>query len=306
MNNVLETYMFGVKFDNPVFSASGTFGYGRDYEDFIKPNEIGAVVTKGTAIEEWIGNPPPRVYETASGMLNSIGLQNPGIDYFLENDLPYLKDYNAKVIVNVVGHTQKEYEDVVKRCQGQDGIHALEINISCPNVTEGGMAFGTDPEVAYKLLSSLKEISDLPLIAKLSPNVTDITTIAKACENAGADSLSLINTLSGIAIDIKAKKTVLGNIYGGLSGPAIKPVALKMVYQVSQAVSIPIIGIGGIANGNDAIEFFLAGANAVQVGTSVFVNPNVHNDIILQIKEYLIKNNYQSINDIVGLAWKGN
>ena len=306
MSKLLETQLFGVKFNNPVFSASGTFGYGRDYEDFIKPNEIGAVVTKGTAINEWIGNPPPRVYETASGMLNSIGLQNPGIEYFLKNDLPYLNDHNAKVIVNVVGHTQREYEEVVEMCQDKKGIHALEINISCPNVTEGGMAFGTDPDVAHTLLESLRKISDLPLIAKLSPNVTDIVSIAKACEAANVDSLSLINTLSGIAIDINTQKPILGNIYGGLSGPAIKPVALKMVYQVSQAVSIPIIGIGGIANGNDAKEFFLAGANAIQVGTSVFVNPNVHKDIILQIEEYLIKNNYESIEDIVGLSWKGN
>ncbi|MFP4457346.1 MAG: dihydroorotate dehydrogenase [Clostridia bacterium] len=306
MNNMLETKMFGVTFNNPVFSASGTFGYGRDYIDYIKPHELGAVVTKGTSITEWIGNPPPRVYETASGMLNSIGLQNPGIEHFLDQDLPFLKKQNAKVILNVVGHTQKEYEEVVKQCQNQEGIHALEINISCPNVTEGGMAFGTDPEVAYKLLKSLKNISNIPLIAKLSPNVTDIIEIAKACEAAKVDSISLINTLSGIAIDIDTQKPILGNIYGGLSGPAIKPVALKMVYQVSQAVSLPIIGMGGIANGKDAIEFFLAGASAVQVGTSIFVDPQVHKKLIEEIELYLDKQSYSNITEIVGLSWKGN
>lgn len=305
MNSKLKISFLGKTYNNPVFSASGTFGYGRDYQDFIKPNEIGAVVTKGTSFEEWIGNPPPRIYETPCGMLNSIGLQNPGIDYFLENDLPWLRSYNANVIVNVVGHTKKEYEQVVKKCQNIAGIDALEINISCPNVSEGGMAFGTDPNIAYDLLKHLKSISDIPLIAKLSPNVTDIVEIAQACEKAGADSISLINTLSGMAIDLDTKKPVLGNIFGGLSGPAIKPVALKMVYQVSQAVSLPIIGIGGIANGSDALEFFLAGATAVQVGTSVFIDPLVHKKIIAEIANYLDDNNYNNISEIVGLSWKG-
>jgi dihydroorotate dehydrogenase (NAD+) catalytic subunit len=303
--NRLKQKIFDVEFDNPIFSASGTFGYGRDYEDFIPVNEIGAVVTKGTSLTEWKGNASPRVYETASGMLNSIGLQNPGIDHFLSKDLPWLVNNKAKVILNVAGHTIDEYQSVVEKCNSYKGkIHALEINISCPNVTEGGMAFGTNPEVVYELLSNLKRISSIPLIAKLSPNVTDVVEIAKAAESAGVDSLSLINTLSGIAIDIHKKKPVLGNIFGGLSGPAIKPVALKMVYQVSQATNLPIIGIGGIMNSTDAIEFFLAGASAVQVGTAVFINPYVHSEIVKGVDDYLDKHGYSSITEIIGLAWK--
>ncbi len=303
--NKLKQTLFGVDFNNPVFSDSGTFGYGRDYEDFIPVNEIGAVVTKGTSLVEWKGNPAPRIYETAAGMLNSIGLQNPGIEHFLLNDLPYLIEKNAKVILNVAGHTAEQYEEIVTKCQDYtQQIHALEINISCPNVTEGGMAFGTNPDIVYELLTKLKKVSDIPLIAKLSPNVTDIVEIAKAAESAQVDSLSLINTLSGIAIDIKTKKPVLGNIYGGLSGPAIKPVALKMVYQVSQACKVPIIGMGGIMNSTDAIEFFLAGASAIQVGTAVFVNPKVHHEIIKGINQYLSDNNYTHLSDIIGLSWK--
>ena len=305
MTNKLAISLFGVDFDNPIFSASGTFGYGRDYNDFITPKQIGAVVTKGTSLVEWVGNPGTRVFETPAGMLNSIGLQNPGIDYFLKKDLPWLAEQNAKVILNVAGRTADEYLRIVEMCQAYDSIHALEINISCPNVKHGGMAFGTNADVAHDLLKRLKSISEKPLIAKLSPNVTDVVSIAKAVESAGTDAISMINTLTGMAIDINTKKPVLGNVFGGLSGPAIRPVAVRMVYQVSQAVNIPIIGIGGIMNSRDAIEFFLAGASAVQVGTAMFVNPVAPLEIMDGINEYLTKNNYKSITDIIGLAWKG-
>lgn len=306
MSNKLATSLFGIDFDNPIFSASGTFGYGRDYYDFITPQQIGAVVTKGTSLVEWHGNPGTRVFETPAGMLNSIGLQNPGIDYFIKKDLPWLAEQNAKVILNVAGKTAEEYLKIVEMCQSQEHIHALEINISCPNVKHGGMAFGTNADVAYELLKKLKSVSHKPLIAKLSPNVTDVVKIAKAVESAGTDAISMINTLTGMAIDINTQKPVLGNVIGGLSGPAIRPVAIRMVWQVSQAVNIPIIGIGGIMNSRDAIEFFLAGASAVQVGTAMFVNPLAPLEIMEGIKKYLDKNNYESIKDIIGLAWKEN
>ena len=305
VSNPLGIRLFGVDFANPIFSASGTFGYGRDYADFIAPNEIGAVVTKGTSIVEWIGNPGTRVYETPAGMLNSIGLQNPGIDHFLQEDLPWLRQQNAKVIVNVAGRTAEDYLQVVEKCQKHSGIHALEINISCPNVKQGGMAFGTIPEVAHELLKHLKQNSDIPLIAKLSPNVTDIVTIAQAVEDAGVDAVSMINTLTGMAIDTEKMKPALGNKFGGLSGPAIRPVAVRMVYQVSQKINIPIIGIGGIWNAHDALEFFLAGASAVQVGTVMFVNPHAPQEIMSGIKEYLARKGFDRIEEIVGLAWKG-
>ncbi len=305
MTKILEQKLFGVDFHNPVFSASGAFGYGRDYLDFVAPEQLGAVVTKGTSNVPWVGNKTPRVMETASGMLNSIGLENPGMDHFLNVDLPFLRERDARVILNVVGKTPEEYLAVVKRLENVSGVDALEINISCPNVTAGGIAFGTDAKVAAGLVSLLREATDLPLIVKLSPNVTDIVEIALAVEEAGADSVSLINTLSGMAIDIRTKKPFLGNVFGGLSGPAIKPVALRMVYLVSQKLKVPVIGMGGIMNWQDAVEFFLAGASAVNVGTAVFVNPRVHLEIISGLERYLRDNNYSHISDIIGMAWKG-
>lgn len=301
----LAVKLFGEEFANPVWSASGTYGYGRDYLDFIRPEELGAVVTKGTSLHPWSGNRPPRLCETPAGMLNSIGLQNPGIDYFLEHDLPWLRDRGAKVIVNVAGHTPQEYIQVVEKCQGQTGIAALEVNISCPNVKEGGLAFGTDPDTAHDLISRVSQVSQLPLIVKLSPNVTDITLIAQAVEAAGADAVSLINTLTGMVIDVNTARPVLDNVVGGLSGPAIRPIAVRMVWQVSQAVRIPVIGIGGILNAEDALQFFMAGASAVQVGTALFVDPEAPLKIIRGLTNYLEQKGYHSITEVIGLAWKG-
>lgn len=295
----LSVNIAGVEWKNPVTVASGTFGSGQEYGEFVDLNKLGAVTTKGVANKPWAGNPTPRVAEVYGGMLNAIGLQNPGIDVFLERDLPYLQDFDTKVIVNVCGHTTEEYLDVVDRLADQS-CDMLEINISCPNVTKGGLSFGTDPRGVEAITRAVKDHAKQPVIMKLTPNVTDITEIAKAAEAGGADALSLINTITGMKIDINRRTFVLANKTGGMSGPAVKPVAVRMVYQCAQAVKIPIIGMGGITTAEDAIEFILAGASAVSVGTANFTNPSVTLDIIDGINAYLDKNYIKSVRELVG------
>lgn len=289
----------GVEFKNPVMVASGTFGSGQEYGEFIDLNKLGAVVTKGVADKPWPGNPVPRVAETASGMLNAIGLQNPGIDVFIERDLPFLQKYDTRIIVNVCGHSEEEYLNVVDRLSDQK-VDMLEINVSCPNVKEGGIAFGTRPDALYHITSEIKKHAKQPVIMKLSPNVTDIAEMARAAESAGADAISLINTITGMKIDINKRKFVLANKTGGLSGPAIKPVAVRMVYQCAQAVKIPIIGMGGIATGEDAIEFMLAGATGVAVGMMNFHDPYSTQKVVDGINKYMQEQKVDDINEIIG------
>ncbi|OMH40481.1 dihydroorotate dehydrogenase [Desulfurobacterium indicum] len=296
----ISVELFGIKFETPVWTASGTFGFGLEYEKYTDLNRIGAVCVKGLSIKPKEGNPPPRIWETPCGMLNSIGLQNPGVHHFIEKVLPKLKKYRFKIIANIYGTTYDEYRAVAEALKGVEGVHAVEVNISCPNVKKGGLAFGTDPEEAAKITEIVKEATDKPVIMKLSPNVTNIVEIAKAVEEAGADAISAINTLLGMAIDIRTQKPKLKNVVGGLSGPAIKPVAVRMVYQIARAVSIPVIGIGGITTWQDAVEFFLAGASAVQVGTANFLNPNTAVEIAEGIKKYLEDNGYSCIEEIKG------
>ncbi|MCI8806234.1 MAG: dihydroorotate dehydrogenase [Clostridiales bacterium] len=290
----------GVELKNPVMTASGTFGSGREYSEFIDINKLGAVVVKGVADKPWNGNPSPRIAEVYGGMLNSVGLQNPGVDYFIKEDIPFLRQFDTKIIVNICGHTIEEYINVIKALNGKD-IDMLELNISCPNVSEGGMAFGTDCSMVERVVSEAKKYADKPLIVKLSPNVTDITAIAKAAENGGADALSLINTLTGMKIDIYRRKPVLANKIGGMSGPAVKPIAVRMVYQVSKAVKLPVIGMGGILNGEDAVEFIMAGATAVSVGTANFTNPFATEEVIAGIEEYMKKYNVSEVSEIRGI-----
>ena len=289
----------GVEFKNPVMVASGTFGSGQEYGEFVDLNKLGAVVTKGVADKPWPGNPVPRVAETASGMLNAIGLQNPGIDVFIERDLPFLQKYDTRIIVNVCGHSEEEYLNVVDRLADQK-VDMLEINVSCPNVKEGGIAFGTQPDALYHITSEIKKHAKQPVIMKLSPNVTDIAEMARAAESAGADAISLINTITGMKIDINKRKFVLANKTGGLSGPAIKPVAVRMVYQCAQAVKIPIIGMGGIATGEDAIEFMLAGATGVAVGMMNFHDPYSTEKVVDGINKYMQEQKLDDINEIIG------
>lgn len=300
--NRLATNICGIQLNNPVMTASGTFGFGKEYSEYIDLNKIGAIVTKGTSLNPWIGNPPDRIAETPAGMLNAIGLQNDGVDSLIKDKIPWLKQYDTKVIVNIVGKTIEEYAEIAQKLDGVDGVAGLEINISCPNVKEGGIAFGTDPLMLYGVVKAVRDATSLPVIPKLSPNVTDIVLMAKTAVDAGADAISLINTLLGVSIDHKTKRFRLANITGGLSGPAIKPIALRMVWQAAKAVDIPIIGIGGIMTASDAIEFFLAGASAVQVGTANFVNPYASVEIAIGIDEYLEYNGYTSITDIVGIV----
>ncbi len=290
----------GVTLKNPVMTASGTFGSGREYSEFIDLNRLGAVVVKGVADKPWPGNPAPRIAEVYGGMLNSVGLQNPGVDWFMENDIPFLRQFDTKIIVNVCGHSIEEYVNVVKKLRGAD-VDMLELNISCPNVSEGGMAFGTDPVMVKKVVSAVKKEADKPLIVKLSPNVTDITLTARAAEEGGADALSLINTLTGMKIDIYRRQPVLSRKIGGMSGPAVKPIALRMVYEVCRAVSLPVIGMGGISNAEDALEFIMAGASAVSIGTASFINPSAAVDTIDGIEEYMKKYNVENISDIRGI-----
>lgn len=301
MNNRINTRVTiaGVTFKNPVMTASGTFGSGMEYSDFVDLNRLGAVVTKGVANVPWPGNPTPRVAEVYGGMLNAIGLQNPGIDVFLERDLPFLAQFDTKVIVNVCGKSVEDYLEVVERL-GDTAVDMLEINVSCPNVKEGAIAFGQKTESLYDITSQIKTKARQPVIMKLSPNVTDITELAKAAEAAGADAISLINTLTGMKIDVHRRSFVLANKTGGLSGPAIKPVAVRMVYQASHAVKIPVIGMGGIATAEDAIEFLLAGASAVAVGAMNFVNPYTTMEIIEGIEKYMEKYGVEDIAELVG------
>lgn len=290
----------GVTFKNPVMTGSGTFGSGIEFSEFIDLNALGAVVTKGVSNVPWIGNPTPRVAEVYGGMLNAIGLQNPGIDVFIERDLAFLKEYHTNVIVNVCGKTVEDYLAVVDKLAEESTVSMLEINVSCPNVKEGAIAFGQKADCLYDITSEIKKRAKQPVIMKLSPNVTDITELAKAAEAGGADALSLINTLTGMKIDIHKRKFALANKTGGLSGPAIKPVALRMVYQAAHAVKIPIIGMGGIATAEDAIEFLLAGASGIAVGAMNFVNPYATIEIISGIEEYMKKYSIEDINDLIG------
>ena len=292
----------GVELKNPVMVASGTFGSGAEYSEFVDLNRLGAVVTKGVASVPWPGNPAPRIAETASGMLNAIGLQNPGIDLFSKRDLPFLEKYDTKVIVNVCGHSTEEYLDVVERLADEPRVDMLEINISCPNVKEGGIAFGQDPKAVEAITKAVKAKAKQPIIMKLSPNVTDITVMAKAAEAGGADCLSLINTLTGMKIDIDRQTFAIANKTGGLSGPAVKPVAVRMVYQVANAVKIPIIGMGGICTAEDAMEFILAGATAVSIGTANFANPYTTLEVIDGIEAYMRRHGVEDINELIGLV----
>jgi len=295
----LNVNIAGVELSNPVMTASGTFGSGAEYSEFVDLNRLGAVVTKGVANVAWPGNPTPRIAETYGGMLNAIGLQNPGIDLFVERDIPLLKKYDCKIIVNVCGKTIRDYCEVVERL-ADEAIDLLEINISCPNVKEGGIAFGQNPKSVEEITREIKKYAKQPVIMKLSPNVTDITETAKASEAGGADALSLINTLTGMKIDIHKRAFAIANKTGGMSGPAIKPIAVRMVYQVANAVKLPVIGMGGITNGEDAIEFILAGATAVSVGTANFMNPTATIDVLEGIEEYMRQYNVENITDLIG------
>lgn len=290
----------GVKLKNPVMVCSGTFGSGAEYSEFVDLNRLGAVVTKGVAVTPWTGNPAPRIAETPSGMLNAIGLQNPGIDVFEERDLPYLAQFDTRVIVNVCGHSEEEYIACVKRLSENDTVDMLEINISCPNVREGGIAFGTDPKAVFAITNAIKKVSAKPVIMKLSPNVTDIAEIARAAEAGGADAISLINTITGMKIDVSRRKFVLANRTGGMSGPAIHPVAVRMVYEAAHAVKIPVIGMGGIHSWEDAMEFILAGATAVAVGTANFTDPTITEKIIDGFSAYLDRYGIEQITDLIG------
>ena len=300
INMNTQVTLAGVTFKNPVMTASGTFGSGMEYGEFVDLNQLGAVVTKGVANVPWPGNPTPRVAEVYGGMLNAIGLQNPGIDVFMDRDIPFLKQYDTKIIVNVCGKTVEDYLDVVERLGDEPAVAMLEINVSCPNVKEGAIAFGQKADALYNITQEIKKKAKQPVIMKLSPNVTDITEMARAAEAAGADALSLINTITGMKIDIHKRKFAIANKTGGMSGPAIKPVAVRMVYQTAQAVKIPIIGMGGIATAEDAIEFILAGASAISVGAMNFVNPYATVEIVKGIEAYMKQYNVENITDLIG------
>ena len=291
----------GVELKNPVMTASGTFGSGMEYSEFVDLNKLGAVVTKGVANVPWPGNPTPRIAETYGGMINAIGLQNPGIDVFCDRDIPFLKKYDAKIIVNVCGKSEKDYLEVVERL-ADEPVDMLEINISCPNVKEGGIAFGQNAANIEHITSEIKKVAKQPVIMKLSPNVTDITEMARAAEAGGADVLSLINTITGMKIDINRQTFAVANKTGGLSGPAVKPVAVRMVYQVANAVKVPVIGMGGIATAEDALEFILAGATAVSIGTANFHNPKATLEVIEGIEKYMMAKGVEDINELIGIV----
>lgn len=297
----LSIEIAGIKMKNPVMTASGTFGFGREFNKLYDISKLGAIIGKGTTLEPRLGNPPPRVVETPSGMLNSVGLQNPGVDYVIEEEIPWVAKHNVPLIINISGHSLEEYAEIAKKLDTINEVAGLEVNISCPNVKEGGMAFGTDPKMAGDVIKAVKEQTKLPVIAKLSPNVTDICEIAKAVESAGADAVSLINTLLGMAIDIKKRRPILANVVGGLSGPAVKPVALRMVWQVAQAVDIQIIGMGGILTAEDAIEFLLAGASAVAVGSGSFYDPLAPINILEGLQKWLDREGVKDIREIIGV-----
>jgi dihydroorotate dehydrogenase (NAD+) catalytic subunit len=300
LNPDISVSLNGLKLKNPVMTASGTFGYGKEFDALIDLNQLGAIVVKGISIKPMKGNPPPRIVETAAGMLNAIGLANIGIEGFLEDKLPWLNTLNTEVIVNIYGHSISEYGELASAFRGVKGVSALEVNISCPNVDKGGLVFGKDPEMSARVTEAVVKNTDKPVIVKLTPNVSDITLLARAVEAAGAHALSVINTLTGMAVDVNTRRPRLGNISGGLSGPAIKPVALYMVYQTARAVNIPVIGIGGIVNAQDALEFMIAGASAVQVGTANFINPKATIEIIEGMRDYCIEKGIKKIRDIVG------
>lgn len=301
----LKVELGRLRLKNPVMTASGTFGYGEEYAEFIDLNRLGAIVVKGLSLKPREGNPPPRIIETPSGMLNSIGLQNIGIERFVKEKMPFLRKFDTAVVVNFFGDSIEEYREMASALSDVEGIHGLEMNISCPNKEAGWSIFGTDPLTTYNVVSSVRKVTTLPLIVKLSPNVTDISLMARVAEEAGADALSLINTITGMAIDIRTRRPRLANVTGGLSGPAIRPIALRMVWEASRAVKIPVIGMGGIMNYEDAIEFILAGATAVAVGTANFVRPTITMEIISGITEYLEENNISSIKEIIGgMRWQ--
>ena len=296
----LKININGLEFKNPVLTASGTFGYGPEFEDFIDIGQLGGIIVKGTTLEHREGNAYPRMAETPSGMLNAVGLQNKGIDYFIQHIYPNIKKYNTNIIINVSGSKLEDYLAVIEKINDLDRIPAIELNISCPNVKQGGMAFGTSCASAAEITKAARKVCNKTLIVKLSPNVTDITSIAKSVEAEGADSVSLINTLLGMAIHAETRKPVLSTITGGLSGPAVKPVALRMVWQVAKAVKIPIIGLGGIMTATDAIEFLLAGATAVQIGTANFIDPQISVKIVQGIEQYLARHKFTSVKEIIG------
>lgn len=295
----MKVNIAGVEWKNPVTVASGTFGSGAEYADFVDLSMLGAVTTKGVASVPWPGNPTPRVAETCGGMMNSVGLQNPGIDLFCKRDIPFLREYDTKIIVNVCGRTEEDYCEVAERL-GNEDVDMLEVNISCPNVKEGGIAFGQNPKAAEKITRAVRRYARQPVIMKLSPNVTDIAEMARAVEAGGADAVSLINTLTGMKIDIRRRTFVLANQTGGVSGPAIHPIAVRMVYQAAKAVKVPVIGMGGIASAEDAIEMMLAGASAVSVGTANFHNPAVTMEIVEGIEAYLKENHIEDVGELVG------
>ncbi len=290
----------GIRLKNPVLTASGTFGYGDEFSEFVDLNKLGGVIVKGVSLKPIKGNPPPRIWETPSGMLNAIGLENPGVEVFITRKMPYLRNFDTAVIVNIFGYSLEDYVGVAERLSDVPGIAGLEVNISCPNVKAGGIVFGTNLSAAFELLSAVRKATKLPVIAKLSPNVTDITEFAKAARDAGCDGLSLINTLLGMAIDVRCGKPRLANCTGGLSGPAIRPVAVRMVWQTAKAVPLPIIGMGGIMNGEDALEFILAGATAVAVGTANFVNPRATLDVLAGMEQVLQEQGAGRLADLIG------
>lgn len=290
----------GIKMRNPVMTASGTFGYGEEFADYMDLESIGAMITKGLSLKPKAGNNTPRIVETPGGMLNAIGLQNVGIEAFVAKKLPFLRGVNTPVIVNLYGNCLEEYGELAARIESVDEVAGVEVNISCPNVKQGGIVFGTDPDAARQVVELVRRSTTKPLIVKLSPNVTDIVSMAKACVDAGAEALSLINTLTGMAIDLNSRRPVLANITGGLSGPAIKPVALRMVWQVAKAVKVPLIGIGGIMSATDALEFILAGATAVQIGTANFLTPAASQEIAAGMEKWLTENRVGSIKELIG------
>lgn len=300
---VLETNICGITFKNPVIAASGTFGFGVEYSDFYDISKLGGISSKGLTINKKEGNDGIRVFETHGGMLNSVGLQNPGVEAFINVELPKMRNFNTVIIANLGGGTMEEYIKGAALLDAVD-VDMIELNISCPNVKSGGMAFGIKSKIAYQVVSEVKKVCNKPLMVKLSPNAEDIVEMAYSCCEAGADSLSLINTLKGMAIDIRKRTPIFNNVFAGLSGPAVKPVALRMVYEVSRAVNVPVIGLGGICTGLDALEFIMAGAAAVQVGTANFIKPDICLDIIDEIEEFMIKENIKSIYEIRGAAWK--
>jgi len=290
-----------IRLKNPVMVASGTFGFGEEYEDFFDLNELGAIIPKGISLKPMIGNPPPRIIETEGGMINSIGLQNPGLEKFIAEKYPYLKKIKTHLFINFFGNTEKEYVELARRLNDLPGISGLEMNISCPNVKKGGIVFGTNPKMTFRLVQKVRKVTSLHLMVKLSPNVTDIGMIARSAADGGADSVSLINTFKAIAINIHTRKSEIGNIIGGLSGPAIKPIALRMVWEVRQVVKIPIIGIGGIRKAEDAMEFILAGASAIQIGTANLIHPRTAIEVIEGIRAYLLEHQIPSIQNCIGL-----